>query len=326
MGGPLPNRKLAPQGSLEFILGKPMSDGFVKCACRSCNGRIEFPAHAVGLSIACPHCGATTQLYDPNAAAATTAAPPPPVRIAPPPPAPIAAPPPRPVGTSSLVPQVPIAVAPRLQVAAPPPPPPPTEEDYAQAEAAAAAALRRPAPNWIGITLAGVSIALALIGGLMYWNNKKRGKDMASPQAMSSARKSARSGPTSTASAQADAAEEEEPPARGVKNINSATSDGSSTTAAAAKSVDDLKVSNITLQKTPGSALVYAMGTMKNNSDQQRFGVRLELDLLDASGKKIGTTKDYAPVIEPRKDWRFRALIPYPKAASARVAKITEQE
>ncbi|HMC28709.1 MAG TPA: FxLYD domain-containing protein, partial [Verrucomicrobiae bacterium] len=99
-----------------------------------------------------------------------------------------------------------------------------------------------------------------------------------------------------------------------------------SNTAAAPKSVDDFKVSKITLQKTPGSSLVYAIGTLRNNSDYQRFGVRVELDLLDATGKKIGSTKDYVKIIEPRREWRFRALVLAPKTASVRVGKINEEE
>lgn len=49
--------------------------GYCKCACSYCQGRIEFPAHAVGVTTACPHCGVETTL---TAAVETSAAPPPP--------------------------------------------------------------------------------------------------------------------------------------------------------------------------------------------------------------------------------------------------------
>jgi len=97
-------------------------------------------------------------------------------------------------------------------------------------------------------------------------------------------------------------------------------------TGSAPKSLDDLKVSTITLQRTPGSSLVYAVGTVRNDSDYQRFGVRLELDVFDGTGKRIGPAKDYVPVIEPHKEWRFRALVPFARTVSAKVAKIAEQE
>jgi predicted RNA-binding Zn-ribbon protein involved in translation (DUF1610 family) len=43
-----------------------MSDsGYQKCPCKHCQGRIEFPAELAGSQIACPHCGAETDLYVP---------------------------------------------------------------------------------------------------------------------------------------------------------------------------------------------------------------------------------------------------------------------
>jgi hypothetical protein len=98
------------------------------------------------------------------------------------------------------------------------------------------------------------------------------------------------------------------------------------TTPAAAKSIDDLKVGPITLEKAKGSSLVYAVGVMRNDSGHQRFGVNLELELADARGNKAGTAKDYRAVLEPRQEWRFRALVLDSKAVSAKVAAIREEE
>ena len=62
-----------------------MSDsGFLKCSCSYCQGHIEFPAHALGITTTCPHCGIETTLVAP----AGTPAPPPPKPPAPPPVAP----------------------------------------------------------------------------------------------------------------------------------------------------------------------------------------------------------------------------------------------
>src|SRR5262245_55964147 len=93
-----------------------------------------------------------------------------------------------------------------------------------------------------------------------------------------------------------------------------------------AKSVDDLKVGPIKLEKAKGSSLVYAVGVMRNASNLQRFGVTIELELTDAGGRKVGTAKDYRNVIEPRQEWRFRALVLDSKAVSASVAQIREEE
>src|SRR5881227_3027648 len=102
-----------------------MSETYFKCSCRLCGGRIEFPSHAVGLSIGCPHCGATTDLYAPEVVSATA-----------PPPLSQTVPPQRAVG--SLVPQPPagFGAGSRLQVATPPSPPPAaTEDDLARQHA-----------------------------------------------------------------------------------------------------------------------------------------------------------------------------------------------
>ncbi len=92
------------------------------------------------------------------------------------------------------------------------------------------------------------------------------------------------------------------------------------------KAIEDLKTGDIQLDKAAGSSLVYAVGTMTNDSDFQRFGVRIELDVLNSQGAKIGTAKDYAQLLEPRHEWKFRALLLNPKAASARVASIKEED
>jgi hypothetical protein len=91
------------------------------------------------------------------------------------------------------------------------------------------------------------------------------------------------------------------------------------------------RVSPITLDKdkpsgnSVASSLVYAVGTLTNPSDKQRFGVRVELDLFDAADKKIGTATDYAQVIEPNAQWHFKALV-IAKTASAKLSAIKEDK
>jgi len=88
----------------------------------------------------------------------------------------------------------------------------------------------------------------------------------------------------------------------------------------------DLSASSVTLEKTPGSSLVYAVGTVQNPSSRQRFGVKVELDLLDASGEKIGAATDYRQLLDPGAQWKFKALVLTPKAASARLSSIREDQ
>ncbi len=92
------------------------------------------------------------------------------------------------------------------------------------------------------------------------------------------------------------------------------------------KALSDLKAGDIQLEKAKGSSLVYAVGQLDNNSDYQRFGVKIQLDMLNKAGEKIGTAQDYVPVLEPRKSWHFRALVTDSKAVACKVASIKEDE
>lgn len=81
-----------------------------------------------------------------------------------------------------------------------------------------------------------------------------------------------------------------------------------------------------TLEKVDGTSLVYVRGTITNLTNRQRFSVRVELDLLDASGNKLGSATDYSATIEPNSEWRFRAQVLDKKAASAKIAAIKEDK
>jgi hypothetical protein len=87
---------------------------------------------------------------------------------------------------------------------------------------------------------------------------------------------------------------------------------------------DDFSVSEIALEKTAGSSLVYAVGTVKNPSRNQRFGVKIQVALFDAAGQKVGTATDYRQILEPNADWRFKALVVDSKAVSAKLESIKE--
>src|SRR5450432_509367 len=74
------------------------------------------------------------------------------------------------------------------------------------------------------------------------------------------------------------------------------------------------RVSTVRLEKTPGGTIVHAVGTLQNESDRRRFGVRIHLDLFDATESKVGSTTDYQKAIEPRGEWQFSALVVNSKA------------
>jgi len=83
--------------------------------------------------------------------------------------------------------------------------------------------------------------------------------------------------------------------------------------------------SEVKLETTPGSSLVRAVGTIKNLAPQRRFGVRIEIELKDDSGKLLAPAKDYAATIEPGATWDFKAMVNAKGATSARVSSIKEE-
>ncbi|SRR5581483_876744 len=92
------------------------------------------------------------------------------------------------------------------------------------------------------------------------------------------------------------------------------------------KSPDDLKTGDIQFEKPKGSSLVFAVGNLTNDSDYQRFGIRLKLDLLNRQGTNVGSASDYKDVLEPHKTWQFRAMVIEKRATSARIAEIKEDQ
>ena len=93
------------------------------------------------------------------------------------------------------------------------------------------------------------------------------------------------------------------------------------------KSHDDLKVGAIEIDQPKGSSLRYAVGTLKNDSDHPRYGISIELTLFDQRGQQLPTkASEYLQMLEPRKEWRFRALVLDSKAVSVKVSSIREEE
>jgi hypothetical protein len=89
---------------------------------------------------------------------------------------------------------------------------------------------------------------------------------------------------------------------------------------------NDFAILPFKLEKTPGSSLVYVTGTVRNSSDRQRFGVKVEFGLMDTNDRVIGSATDYQSVLDPRANWRFRAMVMESKTASARFNSIIEEK
>ena len=119
-----------------------------------------------------------------------------------------------------------------------------------------------------------------------------------------------------------------EPPAVPVVPSNSlpalVLASDSDTADAIEERTNDFAISVIKLEKTPGSSLVYVTGKIRNLNSRQRFGVKIELELLNTNNLVVGRATDYHPLLDPQSDWRFRALVMESKVTSVRFKSILE--
>ena len=203
---------------------------FLKCACDHCDGHIEFPADGIGSIIACPHCGADTELV--------------------------------------------------LEV-----PPVLTTRSSRGLKWFVIGAL---------ILLVGAVAVVAIL--------------IAAQQTMEK-RRAARSGTR----------------IESVNNVARVLANSEQARPVKVTLTNGFSTAVVTIDKPAGGALIYATGSLKNETDRQRFGVTVEIDLMGPTGVKLGATKDYTTVIEPRAEWKFRALVAPKNVASARVAEVKEQ-
>jgi hypothetical protein len=90
------------------------------------------------------------------------------------------------------------------------------------------------------------------------------------------------------------------------------------------KALSDFKIGPIHLEKVPGSSLVYAIGALTNDSDSERYGVRIGLRLLDGRENELGSIQDYVPTLQPRGVWTFRALLTDRRAVAVKFDGVTE--
>jgi hypothetical protein len=88
----------------------------------------------------------------------------------------------------------------------------------------------------------------------------------------------------------------------------------------------EFRISEIKLEKKTGSSLIYAAGTLENLSSRTRYGVKLQFDIFNVEGKKIGTSSDYQATMDGNGTWNFRALVVDAKAATVKVTGVSEQQ
>jgi hypothetical protein len=94
--------------------------------------------------------------------------------------------------------------------------------------------------------------------------------------------------------------------------------------AAPSVSTNQFSISSVGLEKQ--GALRYVRGTASNALAQQRFGVKIHLELLDTNELPVGAASDYRNIVQPNEVWQFRALVVEPAAVSAAVRGIDEDQ
>ena len=278
-----------------------MSSGkiYLKCKCPHCGAEVSYPDYAGGGASGCAKCGKTVLL--PRAAAVPQPASAKPVSN--PAPSPTAAPQPAPT--------------------APPSKPAPVKRVEPSAIRAAEPKPAAGRGTFLRICLWILNIAIVLavvvVVGNHLKNRPKSDKGQGTPL------------PSDPANTPTPAAKQAAPSTQAPTTPSAPPAPAMTPPVVpkGPKLIGDLKITQVALDQpkgAKGSRLVYVTGVLKNDSDHQRFGVRVELDLLDATTNKVGTATDYRQMLEPRATWQFRALVTDRRTVGARFAGVKEDE
>jgi hypothetical protein len=86
----------------------------------------------------------------------------------------------------------------------------------------------------------------------------------------------------------------------------------------------EFQASPVVVTQMPGRTIVYAVGTITNFAARPRFEVKVELDLFDESGGRLGVASDYQKLIDPGDHWDFKALVVDKRTRTAQLTAIRE--
>ena len=304
---------------------------YLKTFCKKCGGKIEFPDHARGATINCPHCGLET-ILSAATAAPIAAAPvtPPPAAAAPAKPAsarPAApgstSPPPAKVATAAGAAAITAAAAAAAAAA-----------DRAKAKARAAT----PAPNREAPRKPSqISAALASPLDEIYAEMDQQKKKESCPSCASRIDIGQSVCPSCGAGL--------------VKHVRIIRRYGALLLVAliiafpfllprdfklpfaalekqknkfTPPAKPDIEMINPAWSKAKEGNVHFISGTIVNNSSKYRFlGVKVEFELLDKAGNPLGKTIDQLGILEPKKNWVFRAVAIDPDATNFKFVGLT---
>jgi predicted RNA-binding Zn-ribbon protein involved in translation (DUF1610 family) len=291
---------------------------FFKAYCKKCGGKIEFPSHAMGVTIACPHCGKDTILS--AAQAAPVAGP---------------APPAAPAKGGSAADAI-AAVQQKKEAAKKelPKQPPPKDEPPKQAPPKQADASKAPPKR---VAPKGSSIASPLDD--LYDQIDKASQKVTCPSCEARIAAGLKVCPSCGAALVKHA--------RFIRRWGGLTLVGliiafpfllpRSCKLPVKKLEDqrskfvkparpDIEALNPVWTKAKEGSVQSITGQVVNNSDTRYIGVRIEFELLDKNGTVLGTTIDQVSGIEPKKTWAFKAIAIDPDAVTFKFVKLSGEK
>lgn len=273
---------------------------YLKSPCAHCNGRISFPASARGMAVACPHCGQQTVLN------ASAEAPAPIVAAAPAQPA-VAKPAARPVGTATAKP---IAAKPLTDV---------------QKAALAAARASNPVARPVSAKPGAKSMDKKSAVVKAQWADSAEDQPDGKPLRCDFCGTKIPAGVTACPDCGTAVVAKPDGPTKpnwfrriglalvAVLALVAAFKWGEYYLSLQPKRGKDGKpardgvelLNNHSLQKQPGTALLFVRGSVTNHSDGPWYDLKVECELLDKTGASLGKFSDSKMVIDPHK------LIPF---------------
>ncbi len=281
---------------------------YLKSPCAHCNGRISFPASARGMAVTCPHCGQQTVL---NASAEA--------------PAPVVA----------AAPMQPVAATPAPRPAAAATAKPTAAKPLTEAQKAALAAARasNPVSRPAGAKPGAKSADKKSVVVKAQWADSADDQPDAKPARCDFCGTKIPAGATACPDCgTAVAAKPSEPTKPNwfrriglalvfVLAIGAAVRWGQLYWAGRPKrgkdgklAKDGVELLNHSLQKQPGTALLYVRGSVTNHSDVAWYDVKVECELLDKNGASLGKFSDSKMVIDPHKLFPFNISVLDPDA------------
>lgn len=90
------------------------------------------------------------------------------------------------------------------------------------------------------------------------------------------------------------------------------------------KSPEDLKVGKFYLKREKGSSLAIVSGDVENTSENLHRNLKITLELLDASGAKLGTVEDFIVELRGLGTWLVIARTSQTNAVNARFGSLKE--